>query len=87
MNLSQHVNTPPAEPALAKPALPPFSGDRPRCVKCGHEGAATRFMGYGYCSHDSVTGSAVIGAFSNERLHRRCRNCDYEWDEALAETA
>jgi ribosomal protein S27AE len=52
---------------------PPFTGDNPRCVKCGNEGAYTEWK------PAEKLGSTVL---SEERLRRRCSRCDYEWDEA-----
>ena len=63
------------------PALPPFSGDVPTCAKCGHKGASTLYLAHGRCLHN---GTAVIGLYPNERLHRECGRCGYQWDEALA---
>lgn len=55
-------------------ALPPFSGDDPRCIKCGNEGAFTEWK------DAEKLGSAVL---REERLQRRCSRCDFGWDEAL----
>lgn len=66
--------------------LPPFSGDRPTCTKCGHDAASVRHtpdftMAFprsrGVCSGVGVTG---IG----ERLCRECLRCSWHWDEATA---
>lgn len=65
--------------------LPPFSGDKPTCVKCQFKGAATQYMRIGRCLHDGS--HSTIGMTQNERLHRECIRCGYGWDEALAEHA
>lgn len=62
---------------------PPFSGDEPTCAKCGREGEAfTQYRQHGQCIHgpglDDTFGYAL-----NERLHRECARCGYEWDEAV----
>ncbi|WP_431781739.1 hypothetical protein [Streptomyces chumphonensis] len=59
--------------------LPPFSGDTPRCTKCGHEGACTEYRAYGDCGHPA---DVVIGWTPNPRLCRTCRRCGHGWDEA-----
>jgi hypothetical protein len=59
--------------------LPPFSGDNPMCRKCLHQDASTTYMGHGRCVHPDV----AIGWEPNERLHRRCLRCGYQWDEAI----
>lgn len=61
---------------------PPYSGDRPHCAKCGHKGAATEYRAYGTCVHPDM----IHGYERNERLHRECARCRYQWDEALART-
>lgn len=53
---------------MTKP-LPPYSGEYPRCIKCGNLGAHTRFV------------TDMVG----ERLKRECARCDYAWDEATVE--
>lgn len=63
--------------------LPPFSGDTPTCPKCQYEGASTRYLGTGRCLHGER--GVAVGVGKNERLHRECARCGYEWDEALAE--
>jgi predicted nucleic-acid-binding Zn-ribbon protein len=64
----------------APAALPPFSGDKPTCPKCGNVGADTVYLAYGHCVHGS---GLALGVEPNERLHRECRRCEYAWDEAL----
>lgn len=49
---------------------PPFSGEYPRCVKCGNVGAHTRYA------------EVPVGG---ECLTRACRRCDYEWEEATVQ--
>lgn len=61
--------------------LPPFSGDKPTCAKCGNDAAFTGHRAYGQCLHD-LSGT-VMGFEPNERLHRQCTRCDYVWDEAV----
>lgn len=61
---------------------PPFSGDDPTCPKCRNVGARTKYLRFGDCTHGT---DLVIGFRPNERLHRECRRCGFEWDEALAE--
>lgn len=61
---------------------PPFSGDDVECVKCGNKGAATVYLEYGRCSHGD---EVAIGWEKNERLHRRCERCGFQWDEATVE--
>lgn len=66
---------------MAEP-LPPFSGDDTTCTKCGHVGAATEYRAHGECIHS--TGPEIsVGFDPNERLHRECRRCGYQWDEAI----
>jgi hypothetical protein len=58
--------------------LPPFSGSRPTCPKCGHHEARTTWRPEDQlCSCRTPTG---IG----ERLCRECWRCSYHWNEALA---
>lgn len=61
---------------------PPFSGDDPTCPKCANVGATTKYLGFGVCQHGT---GMTLGYEQSERLHRECRRCGYEWDEALAE--
>jgi hypothetical protein len=58
--------------------LPPFSGDEPRCIKCGNEGAFTAWK------EAEKLGSSIL---KEERLRRSCSRCDYSWDEALVQPA
>lgn len=67
---------------MTSTVLPPYSGEDPKCIKCGHEGAATEYRAYGQCIHPT---SEQRGLEPNERLHRTCSNCDYAWDEAVIE--
>jgi hypothetical protein len=64
--------------------LPPYSGEDVTCPMCGHEGASTRFLPHGTCSHAGAS-SLNIGWHPNERLHRACLNCSYDWDEQTIE--
>jgi len=63
--------------------LPPYSGEGPLCVKCGNDSARTEYRPLGECIHNEVL-EYTIGFSANERLHRECRRCGYQWDEALA---
>jgi ribosomal protein S27AE len=64
--------------------LPPFSGDRPTCPKCGNVGARTEYVSPSLrCSHPGEVRSPY--ALTTERLHRECGRCDYAWDEATIE--
>jgi ribosomal protein S27AE len=54
-------------------ALPPFSGDEPRCIKCGNEGAITEWKA------PEKLGGTVL---REEWLRRRCSRCGFGWDEA-----
>lgn len=60
--------------------LPPYSGEGGACPKCGCEDAETTYLSYGRCIHGVE--NLVVGALSNERLHRECARCRYSWDEA-----
>jgi hypothetical protein len=53
---------------------PPFSGDEPRCIKCGNEEALTEWK------PAEKLGGALL---KEERLRRCCARCDYEWNEAV----
>ena len=67
------------QPVVAT-TLPPFSGDRPTCPKCGwHEARTTWMPEQRLCSCRTATG---IG----ERMCRECLRCWYHWDEATATT-
>ncbi len=57
--------------------LPPFSGDEPRCTKCGNEVALTEWK------PAEKLGGTVL---REERLRRRCARCDFGWDEAIVKT-
>lgn len=57
--------------------LPPFSGDEPTCIKCGHSGAYTEYKAAGEPRSDGLGGLGLP-----ERLERRCARCDFTWDEA-----
>jgi hypothetical protein len=64
--------------------LPPYSGDRTTCLKCGHDVATTRYLSYGRCLHEA---GVVAGTEANERLHRECCCCGFQWDERVAEAS
>ena len=64
--------------------LPPFSGDRPSCAKCGHVGARVEW------SHERKKCAApkpnwYPGMEIGERLCRTCARCGYHWDEAVGD--
>jgi hypothetical protein len=65
--------------------LPPFSGDEPTCLKCGYAGARTEFLTMGDCVHGPGDRGVTLGWNVNERLHRECQRCQYQWDEAIVE--
>lgn len=63
--------------------LPPFSGDKPTCVKCGHAGALTRYR----ARQAIVLGPGDFDRLTDaEHLERKCRRCDYRWVEATVES-
>jgi predicted nucleic-acid-binding Zn-ribbon protein len=65
---------------------PPFSGDEPTCAKCGREGDTfTQYRERGQCIHGHSL-EEVVGWEPNERLHRECARCSYEWDEAIVDS-
>lgn len=66
-------------------ALPPFSGDEPTCAKCGRVGARTEYLSMGDCVHGPGDRGVTLGWDVNERLHRECERCGYQWDEAVVE--
>lgn len=87
LNLEAMPEAPPLPTALGREErkrveLPPFSGDEPRCIKCGNLGATTKYLAHGRCLHGSDL--VFVGYQPNERLHRECTRCSYSWDEALA---
>ncbi|MFD4740588.1 hypothetical protein ACFWNQ_24970 [Streptomyces virginiae] len=63
--------------------LPPFSGDEPTCTKCGWTGASTEYLPFGDCVHSPGDRGVTLGWTANERLHRECQRCRYQWDEAI----
>jgi hypothetical protein len=64
--------------------LPPFSADRPRCVKCNGTRANTTYMAANACcNHWGSPGGRFV--YGQERMHRRCGVCDWEWDERCYE--
>jgi hypothetical protein len=58
---------------VTETSLPPYSGDDAKCVKCWATGATTEY----------VAGGADRQWGPYEWLHRACRNCGYQWDEAV----
>lgn len=56
--------------------LPSFSGDRPRCWKCGYLGADTEWKPARSASYSART------SFQGECLIRTCIRCAYTWREA-----
>lgn len=65
--------------------LPPYSGDEPTCMKCGNVGASTEYLPLGDCVHSPGDRGVTLGWTPNERLHRECQRCQYQWDEATVE--
>ena len=63
--------------------LPPFSGDRPTCTKCGHAAAAVCFTPEGRACGGMARLAAVDAA---ERLCRTCERCGFHWDEATGDS-
>lgn len=62
--------------------LPPYTADRPRCPKCGHDKAGTRWtQAFNEC--DTFL-NAETSFREQQRLCRRCERCGFHWDEALA---
>lgn len=64
--------------------LPPFSGDHPRCLKCGLRGAHTEWVPYRRAEHNhhhQRTREAV-----DEHLRRTCIRCGYSWREDIVRT-
>jgi predicted nucleic-acid-binding Zn-ribbon protein len=61
--------------------MPPFSADEPLCAKCGFDAASTEYRATGACCHESR--EQVVDFSPNERLHRECARCGYQWDEAV----
>jgi predicted nucleic-acid-binding Zn-ribbon protein len=70
-----------ADPTISTAPLPPFSGDRPTCAKCGHVGALVSFTSDGFACGGMSRLASVDAA---ERLCRTCERCGYHWDEATA---
>lgn len=68
-------------PPLMGVRLPPFSGDRSSCVKCGGTTAKTVYLNSGQnCTHCHNGGFKSV--WGTERLHRICDRCAFSWDEA-----
>ena len=64
--------------------LPPFSGDRPTCPKCGPSEARTQWSSpFTECATYAY-GNAEYTFPTHERLCRECGRCGYHWDEATA---
>lgn len=62
--------------------LPPYTADRPRCTKCGHDKAGTRWtQAFNQC--DTLLNAETTYG-SQQRMCRRCERCGYHWDEAIA---
>lgn len=66
----------------ASEPLPAYSGEDPQCPKCHEFGAIATYMQGGTCHHYGAE-NVVLGYQPNERLHRACRTCGYQWDEAV----
>ena len=68
-------------------SLPPFSGDRPTCAKCGHHEASTTHRSL----YDPVAAlperllHEVAYDGLTECLTRTCARCGYHWDEATGD--
>lgn len=60
--------------------LPPFSGDRPTCGKCGYHDATVKHTP----GAPLTLCRAVAPTGMPERLCRECLRCGFHWDEALA---
>lgn len=67
--------------------LPPYTGDNPTCLKCGHVGARTRYCEQGEPRIGDTFGLNTPRDQRAERLERQCSRCGYVWDEALNNTA
>ncbi|MEV6569958.1 hypothetical protein [Streptomyces sp. NPDC051577] len=67
--------------------LPQYSGSEPTCIKCAWKGASTEYLPLGDCVHGPGDRGVTIGWHPNERLHRECQRCQYQWDEAIAPPA
>lgn len=65
-------------------ALPPFSGDRPTCAKCGHGAAACTYRDFGTSTPVRLLNLAVYDGLT-ECLIRECVRCGYRWDEAVGD--
>lgn len=64
------------------PTLLPYSGPNVRCLKCGDNLASIEYRSNSFCVHNSADDTISSDNGINERLHRRCVNCGYMWDEA-----
>jgi hypothetical protein len=66
--------------------LSSYTGMDTPCSKCGNEGARTTYLNSMLCIHRSDGDFSEIERSEpdnkNERLHRTCWNCGYQWDEA-----
>lgn len=60
--------------------LPPFSGDRPRCRKCGVLGAHTEWQPRKAPVYDRTQ---LVRAAEDEHLRRSCIRCGYRWREDI----
>ncbi|MFJ3812251.1 hypothetical protein ACIPWE_38550 [Streptomyces sp. NPDC090073] len=60
--------------------LPPFSGDNPRCAKCGMRGAHTEWVPY---RPPVYNGRAAERKAQPEHLRRACIRCGYRWQEDI----
>lgn len=61
-------------------ALPPFSGDRPRCRKCGILGAHTEWIPHKGAVNDR---GQLVRAAVPEYLRRTCIRCGFVWREDI----
>lgn len=67
--------------------LPPYTGEKGRCRKCGATFARTRYQ-------PALSARQLLYADDGrprrgplpERLERECATCEYQWDEAVLDT-
>jgi hypothetical protein len=68
--------------------LPPYTGPKTTCPKCGYFRASTVFKygGIRCASNHEVLVQAHQESPGSEWLCRRCERCEYAWDEACLDT-
>jgi hypothetical protein len=70
-------------PPLAGEKLPPYSAATGVCAKCGTDVPYTEYYdARRTCVHRNGPGPRV--RWGQERMHRTCRRCGFEWDEDVA---